>query len=143
MSYEKALKYGETYNPDVYFNKAQLQIFAEMWSEAFNSLLLSAKFGKLTDLRNRIYVHFADPESNFAKERSEAVADFCKRASLLCKNKGKMRPKRLAELLKKCEKDSKESIDLVVVGHLTHFNYIPFAFVGVDNSSEAHLVTGR
>ena len=54
-----------------------------------------------------------------------------------------MRPKRLAELLKKCEKDSKESIDLVVVGHLTHFNYIPFAFVGVDNSSEAHLVTGR
>lgn len=126
VSYEKALKYGETYNPDVHFNKAQLQIFAEMWSEAFNSLLLSAKF---------------DPESNFAKERSEAVADFCKRASLLCKNKGKMRPKRLAELLKKCEKDSKESIDLVVVGHLTHFNYIPFAFVGVDNSSEAHLVT--
>jgi hypothetical protein len=54
-----------------------------------------------------------------------------------------MRPKRLVELLKKCGNDSKESIDLVVVGHLTHFNYIPFAFVGVDNSSEAHLVTGR
>lgn len=88
-------------------------------------------------------VQFLDPESKFAKERSETIADFCARSSLLCKNKGKMRPKRLVELLKKCGNDSKESIDLVVVGHLTHFNYIPFAFVGVDNSSEAHLVTGR
>jgi hypothetical protein len=61
----------------------------------------------------------------------------------LSKNKGKIRPKKLDQLLKKCENVREDKLDVLCVATLSNFDYLPFAFIGVDKNKKSYLLTGK
>ena len=44
-AYLKAESLGQKSNPDLHYNRAQLQLFSESWTEAYDSLKLSSTLG--------------------------------------------------------------------------------------------------
>ena len=44
-AYEKAASLGQMHNPDLHYNRAQLELFSEHWDKAYNSLKLSSQLG--------------------------------------------------------------------------------------------------
>ena len=45
-AYVKAESLGQKFNPDLHYNRAQLQLFSENWTAAYESLQLSSTLGK-------------------------------------------------------------------------------------------------
>jgi hypothetical protein len=44
-AYQKAEENGEKFNPDLHYNRAQLQLYNEEWNKAYESLKLASKLG--------------------------------------------------------------------------------------------------
>jgi len=55
----------------------------------------------------------------------------------LCGNRGKLGGKKLSKLMKKLEKEN----DILCIAAVSHFEYLPFTFIGIDVLSNTFLVT--
>jgi tetratricopeptide (TPR) repeat protein len=121
-AYAKAEKLGQSYNPDLHYNRAQLFLYDEKWKETYESLLMASQY---------------DPQWELPKEKFKNVSDFCRQVVKLCENRGKLGGKKMSKLMKKLE----DKNDILCIAVLSHFEYLPFTFIGIDADSKTFLVT--
>jgi len=121
-SYERAEKLGQNFNPDLHYNRAQLLLFDEKWQETYDSLNMALQY---------------DPEWDLPKQKLANILDFCIQVGRICENKGKLSTKKLAKLSQKIEKQN----DILCIATLSHFDYLPFTFIGMDSTKKTMLVT--
>jgi len=120
--YERAEELGENYNPDLHYNRAQLYMYDEQWEKAHESLTLASKY---------------DPEWTLPIERLKNIESFLKQVVTCAANRGKLSQKRLTKLIEKVKSDS----DVLCVATLSHFDYLPFCLIGVNQQLESFLIT--
>ena len=93
------------------------------WQEAHESLTLASKY---------------DPEWSLPIERIRNIENFCDQVVTCCKNRGKLSAKRLGKLMEKVKSEN----DVLCVATLSHFDYLPFCLVALDQKMSPYLVTG-
>ena len=121
--YERAEQLGENYNPDLHYNRAQLFMYDEQWEKAHVELTLASQY---------------DPEWTLPVERLKNIESFLKQVITCAANRGKLSQKRLTKLMEKVKGDN----DVLCVATLSHFDYLPFCLIGVNQQLESFLITG-
>ncbi|KAF1769252.1 hypothetical protein GCK72_001068 [Caenorhabditis remanei] len=116
-------------DPQVYINMATCLKFMEKYDEALESLEKAAEYDGRNELETR--------------EKLEAFVKYLVKFTDCVGKKGRMKPKRLIEMVNELKKSggASDGFRLKIIGSVGHDETIPVALVGVDATGDVYGIT--
>uniref|UniRef100_A0A8R1DP98 Tetratricopeptide repeat protein 5 OB fold domain-containing protein n=1 Tax=Caenorhabditis japonica TaxID=281687 RepID=A0A8R1DP98_CAEJA len=114
-------------DPQVYINMATCLRFMEKYEEALSNIQKAVEYDSRNELKT---LEMLNSCSNYLLKFSEAI-----------QKKGKVKAKRLAEMVQSLQKQQADDFHLKIIGTVAHDEPIPVALVGVDSAGEVYGIT--